>query len=146
MELTISPASFGMRPKVQLPNPEFLAHLKEEGIRKLVSDHYDLLIKSEIKHLFPPDKKALEIAKLKSSDFFIQICGGYPHFNENQGKPMLSKRHMPFEITTDGRTVWLSCYKQILPKLNLPEELILSYWNYLNIFSVWMINSSREGF
>ena len=88
---------------------------------------------------------ALEIAKLKSSDFFIQICGGHPYFNENQGKPMLSKRHAPFKITAKGRVVWLSLYQQLLPKLNISEELIISYWNYLNIFSVWMINSDDDG-
>lgn len=146
MKLNISPATFGVRPKVSLPNPEFLKHMKEEGIRKLVSDHYDLLAESEIKHLFPSTKKALEHAKLKSSDFFIQICGGHPYFNENQGKPMLAKRHAPFEITVEGRGVWLRCYQQLLPKLDIPEDLIESYWNYLDAFSVWMINSSKGGF
>lgn len=146
MELNISPASFGMRPKVTLPNPDFLKHMKEERIRKLVSDHYDLLIESDIKHIFPYSKQALEIAKLKSSDFFIQICGGHPYFNENQGKPMLTKRHAPFQITAEGRGIWLSCYQQLLPNLDIPEELIISYWNYLDIFSIWMINSPQEGF
>ncbi|RLD71389.1 MAG: globin [Bacteroidetes bacterium] len=146
MELNISPASIGMRPKVELPNSGFLEHLKEEGIRKLVSDHYDLLSKSEIKHLFPPSKSVLEIAKLKSSDFFIQICGGHPYFNENQGKPMLSRRHSPFKITAKGREVWLNCYQQILPDLEIPEEYILSFWNYLNIFSMWMINNPEDGY
>lgn len=144
MELNISPASLVMRPKVKLPNPGFLEHLKEEGVRKLISDQYDLLSKSEIKHLFPPTKEALEIAKRKSSDFFIQICGGHPYFNENQGKPMLTKRHAPFKITAYGREVWLKCYQQLLPKLDIPEELMLSFWNYLNLFSMWMINSGEE--
>jgi len=144
MELNISPATIGMRPKVDLPNPDFLEHLKENGIRKLVSDYYDLLIKSEIKHLFPPSKEALEVAKLKSSDFFIQICGGRPYFNENQGSPMLAKRHAPFKITANGRLEWLRCYQELLPQLNIPEELVISYWNYLNIFSMWMINSEDK--
>lgn len=146
MELNISPASIGMRPKVDLPNPGFLEHLKEEGIRKMISDHYDLLIQSEIKHLFPTNKEALEVAKLKSSDFFIQICGGLPYFNENQGKPLLSRRHSPFKITAEGRKIWLNCYQQILPKLDISEELVLSFWNYLNIFSMWMINNPEEGY
>ena len=145
MKLNISPATFGVRLKVKLPNPDFLTHMKEEGIRKLVSDHYDLLVKSDIKHLFPDSKQALETAKLKSSDFFIQICGGHPYFNEHQGKPMLAKRHAPFEITVAGRNVWLSCYQQLLPKLDIPEDLITSYWNYLDTFSTWMINSSKAG-
>jgi len=55
--------------------------------------------------------------------------------------PQLNKRHLPFKITNEGRTVWLNCYKEVLQKLDLPEEVKLSFWNYLDVFSKWMINS-----
>ena len=109
----------------------------------MVSDHYDLLSKSEIKHLFPRIDEALDKAKQRSSDFFIQICGGHPYFNENRGKPLLAKRHAPFAITPAARIVWLKCYQQVLSKLDLPEEIIQSFWNYLNVFSVWMVNTKE---
>jgi len=144
MEFTINQYEFGQRPAVTLPSPELLNILKEEGIRRMVSDHYDLLAISEIKHLFPRIDEQLEKAKQRSSDFFIQICGGHPYFNENRGKPMLAGRHAPFKITPESRMVWLKCYHQVLSKMEIPEDVLQSFWNYLNVFSFWMVNTPGE--
>lgn len=144
MDFSISQYEFGQRPPVTIPSPEILKILKEEGIRQMVSDHYDLLSKSEIKHLFPRIEEALDKAKQRSSDFFIQICGGHPYFSENRGKPMLARRHAPFTITPEARNVWLDCYRQVLSRLDLPAELKKSFWDYLNVFSFWMVNTNES--
>ena len=144
VDFSINQYEFGQRPAVSLPSSKFLELLTEAGIRKLVSDHYDLLSKSEVKHLFPKIEEQLDKAKQRSSDFFIQICGGHPYFNENRGKPMLAGRHAPFKITSSARIVWLKCYIQVLSKLDLPDEIIQSFWNYLNVFSFWMVNTKED--
>jgi len=141
LDLTISPAQKGEHLIVQKPSPGILQMLKEEGIRKLVSDHYDLLVKSDIKHLFPVVPEQLEMAKKHASDFFIQVMGGPPYFNMNRGQPAMTRRHAQFKISTEARIEWLKCYQQLMPQLPLPEHLIQSYWNYLNNFSSWMINA-----
>ena len=143
MDFSISQFEFGQKPAVSIPSPEFLEKLTEEGIRKLVSDHYDLLSKSDIKHLFPRIDEALDKAKQRSSDFFIQICGGHPYFTENRGKPMLMKRHASFAITPEARVVWLKCYQEVLSKLDLRDDVIQPFWNYLNVFSFWMVNTKE---
>lgn len=140
MKLEISPYNQADLPPVQLPDTEFLRLLGEKGIRQLISDHYDLVRKSSINNLFPKDNDEFEKAKLNSSDFIIQILGGHPYFNENRGKPMLVQRHSPFKITPEARIVWLQCYREVLVKLNLPEELIRNYWNYLDALSMRMVN------
>ncbi len=144
MDFTISQYDFGHRPAVTIPTPEFLILLTEEGIRKLVSDHYDLLSKSKVSHLFPRIEEALDKAKQRSSDFFIQICGGNAYYNKSRGKPMLAARHSPFAINQKARIVWLECYIEVLSKLDLPEPVIESFWNYLNTFSFWMVNTKEE--
>ena len=144
MDFTISQYDFGHRPAVTIPTPEFLILLTEEGIRKLVSDHYDLLSKSKVSHLFPRIEEALDKAKQRSSDFFIQICGGNAYYNKSRGKPMLAARHLPFAINQEARRVWLECYIEVLSKLELPEPVIESFWNYLNTFSFWMVNTKEE--
>ena len=141
MEFVISKYFPGVRPGVTLPSKQMFALLKEEGMRKMVSDHYDLLKESAIKDLFPKNPIALEKAKEHSADFFIQICGGPDYFNQNRGKPQLNRRHLPFKITAQGREEWLNCYKQVLTKLNLADDVLLSFWNYLDVFSKWMVNS-----
>lgn len=141
MELLISKYLPGEKPDVTLPSIKMFEILGEEGIRSLVSNHYDLLAKSEIKDLFPKNPVALDKAKEHSADFFIQICGGPMYFNKNRGKPMLNRRHIPFKITAEGRIIWLECYKTALLNTNLPEEVLFSFWNYLDVFSKWMVNT-----
>ena len=129
------------RPQVPMPPKEMFSLLQEEGIRQLVSDHYNLLRESSIAHLFPKNPVAFEKAKEHSADFFIQICGGPMYFNKNRGKPQLFKRHLPHKINPAARVVWLDCYKQVLEKLELPDNVKQTFWDYLDIFSIWMVNT-----
>jgi hemoglobin len=141
MDLSISKYFPGIRPGVTLPSKQMFDLLGEEGMRKMISDFYDLLVESEIKELFPKNPIALEKAKEHSADFFIQICGGPAYFNKHRGQPKLNQRHLPFKITAEGRVVWLNCYKAVLQKQNLPDAVLQSFWNYLDVFSKWMVNS-----
>lgn len=140
MNLTITTEYNGQMPEVQLPGPSLLNAVGEEGIRNMISNHYDLLVKSKIAHMFPPNPEALEMAKKRSADFFIQIQEGHPHYRENRGNPMLRKRHMPFPIDMDARVEWLRCYQEVIVELGVSEDVVKPFWNYLNKFSLWMMN------
>jgi len=147
MNLFTTPGQLGQRPPVTKPNPEFLQELGEEGFRKLVSDHYELLKDSDISHLFPvTDPQEFADAKKHAADFMIQICGGPSYFNQSRGAPRMVGRHEPFAITEGARQRWLECYAMLLPALSdrVKDENIQSFWNYLNVFSQWMVNT--QGF
>jgi len=144
MQYNITPAQLGQRPQVQLPDPRILEHLGENGMRKLISDHYNLLKQSNIRGLFPPTDEGFEMAKKHSSDFFIQICGGPRYFDQSRGAPRMVARHAPFKITPEGRIVWLEKYAEVLKTLEIPENVLKSFWNYLDIFSIWMINTPSQ--
>jgi len=144
MNYNITQAQFGIRPPVTKPNPKFLEVLGEDGLRNLVSNHYDILRTSQIKDLFPKDDEKFEKAKQNSADFFIQICGGPDYFNQNRGNPMMVARHQPFKITLNARLIWLESYKNALENLELEDELKQSFWNYIDIFSIWMINTPQD--
>lgn len=135
---------FGMRPPVTKPIPEFLIEVGEAGIRELINKHYDLIKQSSIAHLFPINAEDFEKAKQHSSDFFIQICGGRAYFNENRGAPQMIGRHAPFRIDATAREIWLELYKPLLEELQkegVTETSLRSFWDYLDIFSLWMINT-----
>jgi len=144
MNLEIKPLPYGDRTEPRLPDNGLYDFLGEEGIRKMVSDHYNLLVKSELKELFPPKGIGLELAKKKSADFFIQRLGGPEYYNRFRGKPMLANRHSPFKITPAARLVWLGCYRDVLMSLDAPEPLIVAFWNFLHDFSNWMVNTPEE--
>lgn len=144
MDLEIKPIPFGVRPEAPIPDNEMLTQLSEDGVRKMIADHYDLLIESEIKEIFPPKGIGLELAKKHSADFFIQRLGGPTYFNNTRGRPMLASRHAHFKITPKGRIEWLRCYRDVLTKLEIDEHLIVSFWNYLHEFSNWMVNTEDD--
>lgn len=75
MQYIITPAQIGQRPEVALPNPQILEYLGEEGMRKMISDHYDLLKQSNIRGLFPPSDEGFELAKKHSADFYTNLWG-----------------------------------------------------------------------
>ena len=142
MNYNITDGSFGQRPNVALPNIKILEVLGEDGMRKMIAKHYDLLVQTEIKGLFPPTERGLEAAKKHAADFFIQICGGPRYFDNSRGAPRMVARHSPFKIDSKARVIWLENFAKAIEQTNLDEELKESFWNYIDIFSIWMVNSS----
>ena len=144
MNLEISYAAFGVKPPVIKPIPEFLLEVTEKGLHELISKHYDAIKESDIYHLFPQDDAEFAQAKVNSADFFIQICGGPAYFNQNRGAPRMVGRHAPFAIDAKARERWLELYRPLLAELQeqgVTETSLQSFWNYLNIFSLWMVNT-----
>jgi hemoglobin len=145
LDFSILPYVEGVNPPVTKPNPAFLIDIGEQGMRELFARFYAGLFKSPIKDIFPLNEEEMQVAAQHSADFFIQICGGTPYFNQNRGAPQMRKRHNPFRITAHARLHWLVTFEEALQpvieqKLS-SEENIQSLWNYINVFSQWMINS-----
>ena len=145
LSFSILPYQEGVKPPVTKPNPAFLEEIGEEGMRALLDRFYMCLFQSPIKALFPQEIDVMKNAGQTSADFFIQICGGTPYFNQNRGAPQMGRRHAPFAITPDARLHWIICFEEALQpivdeKLS-SEENIQSFWDYINVFSIWMINA-----
>lgn len=145
LDFSILPYHEGINPPVTKPNPAFLNDITEQGIRDLLERFYMGLYESPIKDIFPTTKEAMKIAAGHSADFFIQICAGPAYFNQNRGAPQMRQRHAPFRITPNARLHWLVTFEDALqPIINnklSSEENIQSFWNYINVFSQWMINA-----
>lgn len=141
MELKITPYTPGERIEPFLPDNGIYQSLGEDGIRKMISDFYDLLIISDVKHLFPDNEKELLLAKQRAADFLIQRFGGPDYYNQRRGKPLLVRRHQQFPITPEGRIVWLTCYREVLLEQKLPEKVRYEFWRFIDEFSTWMVNT-----
>jgi hemoglobin len=143
MNYTILPYNANYIPPVQKPNRGFLDEVGEEGIRQLLDRLYMQLDVSPIRSIFPPlDTEGMRDAGQVSADFFIQICGGPSYFNQKHGAPQMRGRHAPFAITPEARLHWLICFESALKPLedSVSKENLQSFWNYINIFSIMMIN------
>lgn len=145
MKLTISDGEIGVRPAVAKPHPGFLHEVGEERFKKLVYDHYELIRTSEISFLFPVfDEDDFENAKQNAFAFLIEISGGPKYFELSRGEHRMVARHAPFRIDENGRKTWLSLYQPLLEALadeGISEEYIESFWDYLNKFSMWLVNT-----
>lgn len=145
LDFSILPYTEGVTPPVTKPNPAFLTDIGEKGMRDLFSRFYTGLFKSPIKEIFPLTEEEMQIAAQHSADFFIQICAGPAYFNQNRGAPQMKGRHAPFAITPNARLHWLVTLEEalqpIIKEKQSSEENIQSFWNYVNVFSQWMINS-----
>lgn len=135
----------GSNPTITKPNPGFLTEVGEERFRQLVNDHYELIRHSDIAFMFPVDYEE-EFAKVKkhAADFLIQICGGPDYYAQTRGDPRMLARHARFRIDAKGRRTWLECYANLLPELEkegVSPENIQLFWNYLDSFSIVMVNT-----
>jgi len=145
MDYSILPHNANFIPPVQKPNPEFLPEIGEQGIRDLLTRLYTCLDSSPIRGIFPAnDTQGMMEASQISADFFIQICGGPQYFNQNRGMPQMRGRHAPFAITAEARLHWLVCFEEALKPLEttISEKNLQSFWNYINVFSIMMINTA----
>lgn len=132
-------------PITTFPDPAIYRALGADGIRNLLRAVYRKLGTSSIAGLFPHDPLALEAAADRSSLFFVGICGGPPLYEQKHGAPKMRQRHAPFAITDEARIVWLGCWDEVLADapqtLGFPAEHLPIFRDYLEKFSLWMVNS-----
>ena len=145
LNFSIHPYQAGSRPPVTKPNPGFLQDIGESGMQALLERFYRKLHQSPIREIFPPTLEEMIAAGDTSADFFIQICGGPDYFNQRRGAPQMVGRHAPFPITPEARLHWLCLFEEalqpIIKEKQSSDANIQSFWNYLNTFSLWMVNT-----
>lgn len=148
MKLKITKGKIDVRPPVAKPHPGFFHEVGEERFRKLVFDHYESIRDSDISFLFPVfDDDDFAEAQKHAADFLIEISNGPDYFTQTRGKHQMVGRHAPFRIDEDARKSWLKLYIPLLMDLieeGITQEYIKSFWNYLNIHSMWMVNTKTS--
>lgn len=126
---------------LSLPS-DIYVKMGEDNIFKMLEDFYQELEHSSIRHMFPGEMKE---ASKKSAAFFVQICGGPPLYNQQYGSPRMRQRHMAFPIDEGARQVWLQCFSKVLEHADIhyafPMEYRDQFWNFLEKFSAWMVNT-----
>ena len=145
MKLTITDGQIGVRPPVTKPHPGFLHEVGVERFHTLVYAHYELIEESEIAFLFPVlDEEDFAEAKRHAYTFLLEVSGGEALFTKERGDHQMVGRHAPFRIDEEGRKIWLQLYADLLEPLadeGINPEYIQSFWNYLDIFSMWLVNT-----
>ena len=140
MDFKVTKTEFGEKPNFEYPKPIFLEELGEEGLKKLFSDFYDLVVESDIGNFFPQNHEELEKVKAHNVKFFIEACGGEKHYTNAVGHFDMLKAHEQFSITEKARREWLGCMEEVLRKTDISDEAKQSFWDFLETFSKHTVN------
>jgi len=127
-------------PEVPFPSASVLSIAGEAGLRSVVFRHHELLRASEIGHLFASNDAVFAKVIGHVADYVIEACGGPQKFTELRGSGCMRTRHFPFTIDERGREVWLENLYRAIGETALPVEIREEYWNWMEPFSIRMIN------
>ena len=96
----------------------------ETAVRHLVKRFYELMNTQPeaqgIRRLHPQD---LAGSEEKLFMYLSGWLGGPQLFIEKHGAPMLRRRHLPFAISTDEASQWMSCMRQALAETSTNAAL-----------------------
>lgn len=138
----------GGPPRVDRPHPDIYAVMGEENIFRMLEDFYEELGRSSIAPMFPRTTALRTQAAHKSAAFFVGLLGGPPLYQMTYGSPMLRARHIPFPIDETARLAWLACFDRVLAgaaeNYNFPPPHLAGFRHFLDLFSVWMVNTAPE--
>lgn len=140
MDYTVTKTKLGQRPDFKYPKPIFIEELGEEGLVKLFSDFYDLIVESDIGNFFPQEGEELEKIKAHNVKFFIEAAGGPKYYTEAVGHFDMLKTHEQFSITEKARREWLGCMEEVLRDVDISDEAKQSFWDFLEVFSKHTVN------
>jgi len=111
----------------------------------MLRDFYREVGRSSIRTMFADD---LDAAAEKIGLYFVELLGGPPLYSSRAGAPMLRKRHLPFAIDEDARSVWVECFDRVLDRAvaehGFPPEHLEAFRLFLHEFSGWMVNVSPD--
>ena len=140
MQYDITKTKFGEKPSFEYPSQLFMEELGVEGMKKLFSDFYDLVVDSDIGNFFPQDEEELEKVKSHNVKFFIEAAGGPKLYSQAVGHFDMMKTHEQFSITEKARREWLGCMEEVLRNTQMSDEAKQSFWDFLETFSKHTVN------
>lgn len=144
MNYHISKTEFGETPNFNYPKPIFLEEIGVEGLKKLFSDFYDLIVDSDIGNFFPQDEEILEKVKAHNVKFFVEAAGGSKEYSKEMGHFDMLKTHEQFSITEKARREWLGTMEEVLRKIDISDEAKQSFWDFLEKFSKHTVNVDEK--
>jgi hemoglobin len=114
----------------------------EKKLSQLVDAFYDRVHRHPIlKPIFPDD--LTETAR-KQKQFLTQYLGGPQLYTEEHGHPMLRARHLPFPITSNHATAWLSCMSEAMDEVELEGEIREFLYDRLVLTAHHMVNTTEQ--
>jgi hemoglobin len=127
-------------PAIALPSRRVLDLAGEEKLRQLVRRQYALLMASPILDLYTDNPWAFAKLAEKVADFVVESCGGAAAYSAQNGSTCMRTRHFAVTIDEAARETWLAALFRAMEEVDFPAAVRAEYWNWLEAFSVRLIN------
>jgi hemoglobin len=127
-------------PAFAFPSAGLLQAVGEAGLRRLVRRHHELLRFGPLAAMFPPEEAGFGDLVERVADYVLECCGGSAGYSSAHGTTCMRTRHFPFSIDETAREVWLEALFRALEETEFPLTAREEYWNWLEPFSVRMVN------
>ncbi|WP_342318294.1 globin [Corynebacterium mayonis] len=126
-----------------MEQPNLYNELGEEFFRSLVRGFYEQVKTDDLIGPMYPDED-WEGAEDRLRWFLVQYWGGPHTFQHKRGRPMLRRRHFPFEIGLPEAERWLAMMKNSLDQHDIPDEAAEALWNHMQRVAYMMINKEEK--
>ncbi|MGB0126016.1 MAG: hypothetical protein WBP72_00160 [Rhodocyclaceae bacterium] len=127
-------------PPIPLPSSNVAELAGEALLRALVKRHHERLRDSSLSPLFPVDPDRFAHGIDRAAAFVVEACGGPRRVAGGTKQSSLRERHFDFTIDEAAREVWLAELLLAFDDVGFPRSLRPTIWNWLEAFSVRMIN------
>lgn len=114
----------------------------EQQVRRLANLFYDYMENdAHVKPLLAIHPKPMDSIRIRFFEFLSGWLGGPPLFEQKYGHPRLRARHLPYQIDSKQRDMWMLCMNQALDDVVtdklLKKQLQASFYQ----LATHMINS-----
>jgi hemoglobin len=137
---TVDAATELVFPPVSFPSRRVVEIAGEDKLRQLVLRQYSLLMGSPILDLYTDNPWAFAKLAEHVADYVVECCGGKATYSDQNGSVCLRTRHFPITIDESAREIWLAALVRAMDEVDFPAEVREEYWNWIEAFSVRVIN------
>jgi hemoglobin len=109
----------------------------------LVSQFYARVATNEILRPMYPARD-MEGAAQRLKMFLEQYWGGPTTYSEERGHPRLRMRHAGFHIGPAAKDAWLTCMREAVDGMEMPDEQQEKLWRYLEGAAEHLLNSFED--
>lgn len=111
------------KPQYGVGDSSYIAAGKEEGIRRLVNDFYEIMAtRNESQRIHQMHTQEKAIIRDKLATFLCGWLGGPRRYGEKYGPIQIPRAHQHLDIGEEERDAWLLCMQEALKKQPYTED------------------------
>lgn len=130
-------------PPLKKPS-QFIERVGREFLIKTILYHYSLVRQIASKNFYQKEYRDFMDEVTKIAHFTTEVFGCNTIYTNEYG--FINEKNfenLPFKLDEKMRELWLNAYVQTLKEMNFPQKDLPEFWNWLELFSLHLLNTSH---